>query len=184
MPDRALRILGLLLALWLPSGGALGWGEEGHRIAGAIAHKHLTPEARRQVFALLKDDRLADGQRSHRRTLGEIAYWADEIKDTPWGRSREDASGKLVYQQQVLDRAIVFSVRERFDFWRPVRSANSVKDAGVSASIAQGDLAQDVARRKGTLPLLLSVAAQEERGVEMGGASGGRRSSAAACGHS
>jgi len=88
MPDRALRILGLLLALWLPSGGALGWGEEGHRIAGAIAHKHLTPEARRQVFALLKDDRLADGQRSHRRTLGEIAYWADEIKDTPWGRSR------------------------------------------------------------------------------------------------
>src|SRR3990172_4255828 len=88
MPDRALRILGLLLALWLPSGGALGWGEEGHRIAGAIAYKHLTPEARRQVFALLKDDRLADGQRSHRRTLGEIAYWADEIKDTPWGRSR------------------------------------------------------------------------------------------------
>src|SRR3989304_7177148 len=88
MPDRALRILGLLLALWLPSGDALGWGEEGHRIAGAIADKPLPPEARRQVYALLKDDRLADGQRSHRRTLGEIAYWADEIKDMPWGRSR------------------------------------------------------------------------------------------------
>jgi hypothetical protein len=86
--DRVLRILGLLLAFWMPAGGALAWGEEGHRMVGAIADRHLTAAARRQVLALLKDDRLADGQPSQRRTLGEVAYWADEIKDMPWGKRR------------------------------------------------------------------------------------------------
>ena len=83
-----LRIIGVLLALWMPAGDALAWGEEGHRMVGVIADKYLTPEARRQVLALLKYDRLADAQPSQRRTLGEIAYWADEIKDMPWGRRR------------------------------------------------------------------------------------------------
>ena len=57
-------------------------------MVGVIADKYLTPEARRQVLALLKYDRLADGEPSYRRTLGEIAYWADEIKDRPWGKRR------------------------------------------------------------------------------------------------
>lgn len=57
-------------------------------MVGAIADKYLTPAARRQVLALLKDDRLADGEPSYRRSLGEIAYWADEIKDMPWGKRR------------------------------------------------------------------------------------------------
>jgi hypothetical protein len=86
--NRTLRIVGVLLAFWMPSGGALARGGEGHRMVGAIGDRHLTPAARRQVLALLKDDRLADGQPSHRLTLGEIAYWADEIKDTPWGKRR------------------------------------------------------------------------------------------------
>lgn len=86
MWNGTLRIV--LLASCLHAGNALAWGEEGHRMVGAIADKHLTPEARRQVLALLKDDRLADGEPSYRRTLGEIAYWADEIKDTPWGKRR------------------------------------------------------------------------------------------------
>ena len=50
-------------------------------MVGDIATKYLTPAATRQVKALLKDDLAADGQRSGRRTLGEIASWADEIKD-------------------------------------------------------------------------------------------------------
>ena len=86
--NKALRTFCVLLAFWIPAGGALGWGEEGHRMVAAIADNHLTPEARRQVLALLKYDRLADGQPSGRRSLGEIAYWADEIKDAPWGKRR------------------------------------------------------------------------------------------------
>lgn len=50
-------------------------------MVGDIATRHLTPAASRQVRALLKDDRAADGGLSGRRTLGEIASWADEIKD-------------------------------------------------------------------------------------------------------
>lgn len=46
-----------------------------------IATRYLTPAATRQVRALLKGDLAADGAPSGRRTLGEIASWADEIKD-------------------------------------------------------------------------------------------------------
>ena len=55
-------------------------------MVGNIAARYLTPEAARQVAVLLRDDRLADRELSGRKTLGEIAYWADEIKDYPWGR--------------------------------------------------------------------------------------------------
>lgn len=55
-------------------------------MVGNVAARYLTPEAARQVAVLLRDDRLADKAYSGRKTLGEIAYWADEIKDTPWGK--------------------------------------------------------------------------------------------------
>lgn len=70
-----------LLALWMPAQNALAWGEEGHRMVGDIASKYLNPKAKAQVLALLKDDRLADGKTSGRRTLGEIASWADEFRE-------------------------------------------------------------------------------------------------------
>lgn len=77
-----------VLLLAVAAGEALAWGEEGHRMVGAIADRHLSPAAKRQVEALLRGDRLADGQPSYRRTLGEVAYWADEIKDYPKGKAR------------------------------------------------------------------------------------------------
>ena len=88
MLNGTLRSLGVLLSLWAPAGNVHAWGEEGHRMVGVIADRYLTPAARARVLALLKDDRLADGEPSYRRTLGEVAYWADEIKDTPWGKRR------------------------------------------------------------------------------------------------
>ena len=76
----------MLLACAIPAGNARAWGEEGHRMVGNIAARYLTPEAARQVAVLLRDDRLADKEPSGRKTLGEIAYWADEIKDYPRGK--------------------------------------------------------------------------------------------------
>ena len=64
------------------------WGPEGHRVVGDIAEHYLNARARVQIVELLKNDRLADGSPSGRRTLGEIASWADEIKDFDWGRRR------------------------------------------------------------------------------------------------
>jgi hypothetical protein len=55
---------------------------------GDIAARYLNPKAQTQVAELLKSDQLADGQPSGRRTLGEVASWADEIKDFDWGRRR------------------------------------------------------------------------------------------------
>ncbi len=55
-------------------------------MVGDIASNHLTPAAARRVATLLRYDHLADGESSGRVTLGEIAYWADEIKDHPRGK--------------------------------------------------------------------------------------------------
>jgi len=57
-------------------------------MVGAIADRNLSVRAAREVAFLLERDRLADRTPSGRRTLAEVAYWADEIKDYPWGRSR------------------------------------------------------------------------------------------------
>ena len=57
-------------------------------MVGDIAARYLTPKTRAQVSELLKNDRLADGEPSGRRTLGDVASWADEIKDFEWGRRR------------------------------------------------------------------------------------------------
>jgi len=55
---------------------------------GEIAARFLNARASAEVFELLRNDRLADGQPSGRRTLGEIANWADEIKETESGKRR------------------------------------------------------------------------------------------------
>lgn len=82
----SLRALAALFLLWIPAQNALAWGEEGHRLIGEIADRYLSPKARAQILGLLKDDRLADGELSGRRTLGEVASWADEIKERDWGQ--------------------------------------------------------------------------------------------------
>jgi hypothetical protein len=81
------RVLAALLALSLAT-VALAWGPEGHRMVGDIAERFLAAETRAQIAKLLEADRTADGQLSGRHTLGQIANWADEIKDTEWGKRR------------------------------------------------------------------------------------------------
>ena len=83
-----LRILAALLVLLAPAPAAMAWGPEGHRMVGEIAARFLNPKASAEVLELLRNDRLADGQPSGRRTLGEVANWADEIKETEWGKRR------------------------------------------------------------------------------------------------
>ena len=84
--ERLALLAGALLALAAPT--ALGWGPEGHRLIGEIAERNLGAPAREKVAELLRDDRFADGSPSGRRTLADIANWADEIKDTEWGKRR------------------------------------------------------------------------------------------------
>jgi hypothetical protein len=57
-------------------------------MVGEVAGRYLNSKAQARVLDLLAADRLADGQFSGRRTLGEVANWADEIKDTDWGKRR------------------------------------------------------------------------------------------------
>ncbi len=55
-------------------------------MVGDIAQSLLSPQAAREVAALLANDRLGDHSPSGRRTLGEVASWADEIRDQPWSK--------------------------------------------------------------------------------------------------
>jgi nuclease S1 len=57
-------------------------------MVGDIAARYLTAKTQAQVLELLSNDRLADGRASGRRTLGEVANWADEIRDYDWGKRR------------------------------------------------------------------------------------------------
>lgn len=85
---RLLLLPAFLLLLSVVPHAARALGPEGHRMAGDIASLHLAPRAAVAVAQLLRYDRLADGGYSNRRTLGEIASWADEIKDYKWGKVR------------------------------------------------------------------------------------------------
>ncbi len=57
-------------------------------MVGEIAARYTGPKANAEILELLKNDRLADDQPSGRHTLGEVANWADEIKDTERGKRR------------------------------------------------------------------------------------------------
>lgn len=83
MKARLATIL-VFLSLCIPA--ARAWGPEGHRVVGEIAQGLLTEAAAREVALLLRDDRLHDRAPSARRTLGEVANWADEIREQPWSR--------------------------------------------------------------------------------------------------
>ena len=61
-----------ILALTMLSGTALAWGPTGHRVVGAVAEKHLTRSAAKQVNKILQ------GQ-----SLSRVSNWADEIKSEP-----------------------------------------------------------------------------------------------------
>jgi hypothetical protein len=53
-------------------------------MVGGIAQSLLSDRASREVSWLLANDRLGDRTPSGRATLGEVANWADEIRDQPW----------------------------------------------------------------------------------------------------
>ena len=78
--------LALALVLAVPFAEAHAWGAEGHRMVADIAARFLTPATAGRVRDLFSNDKLADGSPSGRKTLGDIAYWGDEIKDFPWGK--------------------------------------------------------------------------------------------------
>ncbi len=70
-----------LAVLLAPTGRALAWGSEGHRIVADIAEQYLDPETARQVRELLAIENAT--------TLAEVSTWADEIRrqrpeTAPW----------------------------------------------------------------------------------------------------
>jgi hypothetical protein len=60
----------LVLLSAFPQRRAEAWGPSGHRIVALVAMKHLTPQARAQVKAILGDETLAD-----------VANWADDVRE-------------------------------------------------------------------------------------------------------
>lgn len=67
-----MRTVLIAAGLALVSGPAFAWGQNGHRVTGAIAEQHLTTSAREQIRALLGPESLA-----------EASTWADEMRSDP-----------------------------------------------------------------------------------------------------
>lgn len=63
-------MLALFLAAFAGEAGA--WGRQGHRVAGEIAERHLSPAARRAVTAILG-----------RESLATASTWADRMRSDP-----------------------------------------------------------------------------------------------------
>ena len=71
----------VLLSIGVFSSGVLAWNAAGHAAVAAIADSQLTPAARAQVSGLLLGDLDRQERPSGRKTLMEVASWADEIRD-------------------------------------------------------------------------------------------------------
>ncbi|QJR81225.1 S1/P1 nuclease [Alteromonas pelagimontana] len=61
-----------LLTGFITSLPAYGWGQTGHRVTGAIAERHLNPEAKAAIEALLPNESMA-----------EASTYADEMRSDP-----------------------------------------------------------------------------------------------------
>jgi hypothetical protein len=84
----------LLIAVafpWAPQANA--WGCKGHQTVALIAEKHLSPEAREMVFALLNENPIDPELKRYCGTavadpMGDAATWADDVrparKNGPW----------------------------------------------------------------------------------------------------
>ncbi len=71
---KRMMVAGALVVVSFPLLGYV-WGQNGHRVVGEIADRHLTLQARQRITELL------DGQ-----SLAQVGTWADEIRsDTSWG---------------------------------------------------------------------------------------------------
>ncbi len=65
-----------VVALVCAPSAAWGWGQNGHRVVGEVADRHLSEQARREIAVILGGDGLA-----------EIATWPDDIRSDPaWDR--------------------------------------------------------------------------------------------------
>lgn len=68
----------------LPTHSVLAWGDEGHKIIGAIAYARLTPAAKRKIDALLA----ADKDNLTARDFVSRTAWADKYRDSDRSTTR------------------------------------------------------------------------------------------------
>lgn len=71
----------LLLILLCATSPVWAWSRAGHAAIASLAEARLSPAAKAEVTALLKDDLDNKEQPSGRTTLAAVASWADEIRD-------------------------------------------------------------------------------------------------------
>jgi hypothetical protein len=63
------KLLSICLLFPLLIGQAYAWGQNGHRVVGFVAEKHLSKKAKRKLMRILEENSLA-----------EVSVWMDDIK--------------------------------------------------------------------------------------------------------
>ncbi len=105
-------VAALSLALLITPLSAHAWWEKGHRLVGRIATDHLTPEARRNVEALLGTESLAD-----------VASWADvyrplETQTSGWHFVDMPADSDVYNRDRDCPVQPTVKLGSRSDVWR------------------------------------------------------------------
>ena len=76
-------VLGLAVALTLPSSGALAWGAGGHMMVAYIAQSRLSAKAKAQVMRLLKISIDPTDITARDPDFVNAAHWPDDIRSSP-----------------------------------------------------------------------------------------------------
>lgn len=91
----------LMLLILLAPGDVWAWGKKGHAAVASLAQANLRPEVLARVNELLQNDRDRFGKPSRRKTLAEVASWADEIRSEAQRSDPDAFKGWHVRSNQV-----------------------------------------------------------------------------------
>jgi nuclease S1 len=77
----------------------MAWGDDGHKAIALIAERYLTPDAKRQVDAMLA----ADTDNLTKHDIANAATWADRYRDANRRRDNYDATKRWHYVDLEID---------------------------------------------------------------------------------
>jgi hypothetical protein len=88
-----MKMIAGMFVLALSTSAAMAWGDDGHKAIALIAEHYFTPNAKRQVEALLAAD--TDDLTKH--NIADAATWADRWRDVNHRRDNYDATKNWHY---------------------------------------------------------------------------------------
>lgn len=134
-----------LAALASTAAPALAWGKTGHRIVGAIADRHLGPEARAEVMAILGKESLA-----------EASTWPDFQKSDP-----------SPYWQDIADPWHYATAATAGDYKGPPKEGDALSALAQFGAVVR-DASRPLAERQAALRFIVHIVGDLHQPLHVG----------------